>query len=131
MIFEKCCDMRLCLSPTNDLSFDNGGSPSSKKRDETCSVLDRIFLLFPAHAIGLSRCRATDGGILLLTKLIISGWWAGCHPMIRFRILKCHFVISAATELWQCFFLLSLIGLLNRSCPILWGIVFLPRPLLA
>ena len=61
MIFEKCCDMRLCLSPTKDLSFDNGGS--STKRGETCSVLARIFILFPAHAIGLSRCRATDGGI--------------------------------------------------------------------
>jgi len=44
----------------------------------TCrSYLDRIFILFPAHAIGLSQCRARDGGIVLQTEFLISGWWAG------------------------------------------------------
>lgn len=109
MIFEKCCDMRLSLSPTNDLSFDNGETPPRQKGTRSA----RIFILFPAHAIGLSRCRATDG-----TNKIFHIWLVGrlpSHDQLSYLEMPLRNICFTG----QCFFLLSLIGLWRRSCPIL------------
>lgn len=68
MIFEKCCDMRLSLSPTNDLSFDNGETPPRQKGTRSAPLVSLFY--FPLTQLVYRDVEQQ----MVLTKFFIFGW---------------------------------------------------------
>lgn len=68
MIFEKCCDMRLSLSPTNDLSCDNGEIFSRQKGTRSAPLVSLFY--FPLTQLVYRDVEQQ----MVLTKFFIFGW---------------------------------------------------------